>query len=171
MKLGPGPVRRQRPCAQPPTPPAPAPADPNPPPPAPSPGRKAAGNTTAAGFISQVTTQTPTKPNTHTNTHTRAALLAVARTAHPPHQRAVPPPRASNAEGARHNQEKRTGRGGWASKIEVVDFRVKLEHEERLRDEVGKTRMMPRGLRAGPPKACVNQTALSPEGPCPLHIP
>ncbi len=90
----------------------------------------------------------------------------IRRTSAPYHRRAHPTPRALAI-----TQEKRTGRGAWASKIEVVDFRVKLEHEERLRDEVGKTRMMPRGLRAGPPKVCVNQTALSPEGPCALHIP
>ena len=55
-------------------------------------------------------------------------------------------------------------------KGEVVDFGVKLEHEEGLRDEVGKLRM-PRGLQAGPPKVPVNQTALKHEGPCPLYIP
>ena len=55
-------------------------------------------------------------------------------------------------------------------KGEVVDFGVKLEHEEELRDEVEKLRM-PRGWQAGPPKVSVNQTALKHEGPYPLYIP
>ena len=78
VKLGPGPVRGQGPCTQPPTPPAPAPADPNPPPPAPSPGLKAAGNTTAAGFISLVTTPIPNQ-TTHTPQHTHQGRAACCR--------------------------------------------------------------------------------------------
>ena len=67
-------------------------------------------------------------------------------------------------------RRRRQGEEGGLQKAEVVDFGVKLEHEEGLRDEVEKLRM-PRGWQAGPPKVSVNQTALKHEGPYPLYIP